>query len=149
MPIRPGPCRRTTPIRLPRQAEPLSLAWQPIPNGLTATLPAPLPADGELLVVASLRDGAPHLPGPFPRPARGTRRRPQRTGDRARAARRLVRITVEGQQPLAQVLSRQPVERAPLRVLRRFAPPPLERSSPSNRNSTRPAASRAEAWFIR
>lgn len=133
--------------RLPRSAEPLSLAWQPAPNGLTAVLPAALPPDCELLVAVSIRDGAPHLPGPFA--ALRVGRQDDRNGLITEPEpHNLVSISIEGQNPLAQVPSVS-LWSGTSWVLRRFAPPPAGAVIAIQSKLDPPRRLRAEAWIIR
>lgn len=133
--------------RLPREAELLSLTWQPTPSSLTATLPCDLPADCELLVVALIRDGAPHLPGPFAalRVGREDDRNGRITEPKPHD---LVSITVQGQQPLAQVPAVS-LWNGTSWVLRRFAPPPAGTVITIQSQLDPPRRLRAEAWKIR
>ncbi|MCX7755352.1 MAG: hypothetical protein N2117_08910 [Anaerolineales bacterium] len=133
-------------VRLPRAAEPLSLTWQPTADGLRATLPAALPADSELLVVACIREGAPHLPGPFAALHVGHEddRNGLVTDPKPHA---LVSITVEGQPLLAQVPSVS-LWNGTSWVLRRFAPPPAGAVITIQSRLDPPRRLRAEAWMV-
>ena len=132
--------------RLPRQTELLSLNWQPTPNGLTATLPASLPAGAELMVIAAIHEGAPHLPGPFPALRIG--HQDDRNGVITELApHHLVSITVEGQACVAQTPSVS-VWNGISWVLRRFASPAAGASISIQSKLDPPRRIRAEAWVV-
>lgn len=132
---------------LPREAEPLSLAWQPAPDGFIATLPSSLPLDSELMVIAAIREGAPHLPGPFA--ALRVGHEDDRNGLVTEPKPHdLVSITVEGQKHLAQVPCVS-LWNGTSWVLRRFAPPPAGAVITIQSKLDPPRRIRAEAWAVR
>jgi hypothetical protein len=131
---------------LPRQTELLSLNWQPTPDGLTATLPAGLPDSAELMVIAAIHEGAPHLPGPFPALRIG--HQDDRNGVITELApHHLVSITVEGQACVAQTPSVS-VWNGISWVLRRFASPAAGASISIQSKLDPPRRIRAEAWVV-
>ncbi len=132
--------------RLPRALEPLSLEWQPTPDGLIATLPSALPAHAEMMVIAAVRDGAPHLPGPFPALRIGHQN--NRNGVITEPeSHRLLNITVEGQEYIAQTPSVS-LWNGTSWVLRRFAPPPAGTVVTIRSKLAPPRRLRAEAWLV-
>lgn len=133
-------------IRLPRHIELLNLAWQPAHHGLTATLPAALPEDAELMVIAYVRDGAPDAPGPFP--ALRVAQQSDRDGVAEPESHRLLSITVEGCPHHAQVPAVS-VWNGTSWVLRRFARPIPGAAVAIRSLLVPPRRLRAEAWVVR
>ncbi|MCS7219789.1 MAG: hypothetical protein RML36_12755 [Anaerolineae bacterium] len=133
-------------VRLPRHVELINLAWQPARQGMTATLPAALPEDAELMVIAYARDGPPNAPGPFP--ALRVAKQSDRDGVAEPESHRLLSITVEGCPHHAQVPGVS-VWNGTSWVLRRFARPSPGAAIVIRSLINPPCRLRAEAWAVR